>query len=30
MQCEFCEEDMSIDDYYFCDICPDCLDESGY
>jgi hypothetical protein len=30
MQCEFCEKNMEIEDYDFCDICPDCLEESGY
>ena len=23
-QCEFCERDMSEEEYDFCDICPDC------
>jgi uncharacterized CHY-type Zn-finger protein len=30
MHCEFCKEDMSIEDYDFCDICPECLEDSGY
>ena len=30
MQCEFCKEDVSIEDYDFCDICPECLEDSGY
>ena len=25
-QCEFCERDMSEEEYDFCDICPDCRD----
>jgi len=25
-QCEFCEKDMSEEEYDFCDICPDCRD----
>lgn len=25
-KCEICEKEMSIKDYNYCDICPDCLD----
>ena len=27
MNCEFCEKDMSEEEYDFCDICPNCRDE---
>ena len=27
MNCEFCERDMSEEEYDFCDICPNCRDE---
>jgi len=30
MKCEFCKKNMETEDYDFCDICPDCLEESGY
>jgi hypothetical protein len=30
MKCEFCNKDMCIQDYDFCDICPECLEDSGY
>jgi len=26
-KCEFCGEEMAEEEYYFCDICPDCRDE---
>ena len=25
--CEFCGEEMTKEEYNFCDICPDCRDE---
>lgn len=28
MNCEFCNKPMKKEDYEFCDICPDCLDEN--
>tara|TARA_R110000824_G_scaffold72494_7_gene184948 strand:- start:1674 stop:1787 length:114 start_codon:yes stop_codon:yes gene_type:complete len=27
--CEMCDEEMSSEEYNFCDICPDCRDEGG-
>jgi len=30
MNCEFCNKLMKKEDYEFCDICPECLDENGY
>lgn len=30
MNCEFCGQAMKEDDYNYCDICPDCLEESNY
>ena len=27
--CEFCEKDISQEEYDFCDICPECRDENG-
>ena len=30
MNCEFCGQAMEAQDYDFCDICPDCLEESNY
>ena len=30
MNCEFCGKEMKAEDYDFCDICPDCLEESNY
>lgn len=29
MNCELCNKPMTIEDYEFCDICPDCLDENN-
>ena len=29
MNCEFCNKPMNAEDYEFCDICPDCLDENN-
>ena len=29
MQCEFCGQKVSQEEYDFCDICPDCRDEYG-
>ena len=29
MQCEFCGQEVSQEEYDFCDICPDCRDEYG-
>ena len=26
-KCEFCNEPMTEDEYYFCDICPECRDD---
>jgi len=26
-ECEFCGNDMTEEEYNFCDICPDCRDE---
>ena len=26
-RCEFCNEPMTVEDYYYCDICPECLDD---
>jgi uncharacterized CHY-type Zn-finger protein len=26
-RCEFCNEPMTEDEYYFCDICPECRDD---
>ena len=26
--CEMCGEEMEQDDYDYCDICPNCLDEN--
>ena len=26
-KCEFCGNDMTEEEYNFCDICPDCRDE---
>lgn len=28
-QCEMCNEVMTKCDFNYCDICPDCLDESN-
>ena len=28
-KCEFCHKDMTEEEYNFCDICPDCIDEEG-
>ena len=28
--CELCGNQMDKSDYDFCDICPDCLEDSGY
>ncbi len=25
--CEFCDKEMTEEEYNFCDICPDCRDE---
>ncbi len=30
MKCEFCGDVMEAQDYDFCDICPDCLEDSNY
>ena len=30
MNCEFCGQAMTEEDYNYCDICPDCLEESNY
>ena len=27
--CEFCEKEISQEEYDFCDICPECRDENG-
>lgn len=27
--CEFCEKEISQEEYNFCDICPECRDENG-
>ena len=26
-KCAFCKEAMAEDEYYFCDICPECRDD---
>jgi len=26
-RCEICDQEMESEEYYFCDICPDCRDE---
>ena len=26
-RCEFCNEPMTVQDYYYCDICPECRDD---
>ena len=26
-KCAFCKEPMTVQDYYYCDICPECLDD---
>lgn len=28
MKCEFCNKEVSQEEYDFCDICPECRDES--
>ena len=28
-KCEFCGEEMTEEEYNFCDICPDCRDKYG-
>ncbi len=28
MYCEFCNKEMSQEEYDFCDICPDCRDDN--
>jgi len=29
MNCEFCGQAMEEDDYNYCDICPDCLEDAN-
>ena len=30
MQCELCDQEISQEEYDFCDICPGCRDEYNY
>jgi hypothetical protein len=27
LKCEICDSQVSLEEYQFCDICPDCRDE---